>query len=489
MIRVNNGVYRISDFQLFTIPSLVINSGESWAFVGHNGSGKSALAKALIGELLLQQGKQINQFKTIAYLSLEYLQKLMDKEWQYNNTDLYLDGEDNQGCKVVDLIQDSIVDAERCQFLAKQLGIVHLLNQHIKYLSTGEMRKVLLCRLLMPQPDLFVLDEPFDGLDALSRQQLANLLANSAKEGITIILMLNRFNDIPKFIQYLGILRNKELVEYGSKKMMLEHRIVKQSLNLELSSIRKLPVLEEDEMLKLADDIPRVVLNQGYVNYHDKVIINGLNWRVEAGQHWQIVGPNGAGKSTLLSLVTGDHPQGYCNDLTLFGRRRGSGETIWDIKRHIGYVSNQFHLDYRVSSSVRDVLISGYFDSIGIYTTFSDRQYTLANQWLERLNLLDKAEQPFSALSWGQQRLVLITRALVKNPTLLILDEPLQGLDQHSRDLIKDWIDFLIVEGNSQLLFVSHYVEDAPTCITHRLIFVPTEANGYQYKSEILAKC
>jgi molybdate transport system ATP-binding protein len=487
MIIVNNGIYRISDFQLFSIPSLTIKQGESWAFVGSNGSGKSSLAKALIGELMLQQGKQINQFKSIACLSLERLQKLMDKEWQYNNTDLYLDGEDNHGRRVIDIIQDSLVDVERCRSLANQFGIAHLLDRHFKYLSTGEMRKALLCRLFMSQSDLFVLDEPFDGLDALSRKQLTMVLANFAKKGMTIILILNRFSDIPQFIQHLGILSDKQLVKCGLKQSLLENKIVNPLLNLQSPSISQLPTSDE-KMVKLDDDVPRIILNQGYVHYNDKAIINGLNWRVEAGQHWQIIGPNGAGKSTLLSLVTGDHPQGYSNDLTLFGRKRGSGETIWDIKRHIGYVSNQLHLDYRVSSSVRDVLISGYVDSIGIYTTISDRQYTLANQWLKLLNLIDKAEQPFSALSWGQQRLLLITRALVKHPTLLILDEPLQGLDQNSRDLIRSWIDFVISEGNSQLLFVSHYMEDAPTCITHRLIFIPTEANNYQYKNEILAK-
>ncbi|VEC58153.1 Putative molybdenum transport ATP-binding protein modF [Klebsiella aerogenes] len=166
------------------------------------------------------------------------------------------------------------------------------------------------------------------------------------------------------------------------------------------------------------------------VSYNDRPVINHLSWTVNPGEHWQIVGPNGAGKSTLLSLVTGDHPQGYSNDLTLFGRRRGSGETIWDIKKHIGYVSSSLHLDYRVSTNVRNVILSGYFDSIGIYQAVSDKQHKLVQQWLDILGI-DKrtADAPFHSLSWGQQRLALIVRALVKHPTLLILDEPLQGLE------------------------------------------------------------
>ena len=232
----------------------------------------------------------------------------------------------------------------------------------------------------------------------------------------------------------------------------------------------------------LADLAPRIVLNDGVVSYNDRPVINHLSWTVNPGEHWQIVGPNGAGKSTLLSLVTGDHPQGYSNDLTLFGRRRGSGETIWDIKKHIGYVSSSLHLDYRVSTNVRNVILSGYFDSIGIYQAVSDKQHKLVQQWLDILGI-DKrtADAPFHSLSWGQQRLALIVRALVKHPTLLILDEPLQGLDPLNRQLVRRFVDVLIGEGATQLLFVSHHAEDAPDCITHRLAFVPS-GDGYTYQ-------
>ncbi|MCE9944141.1 ATP-binding cassette domain-containing protein, partial [Aeromonas rivipollensis] len=167
------------------------------------------------------------------------------------------------------------------------------------------------------------------------------------------------------------------------------------------------------------------------------------------------------GKSTLLALITGDHPQGYSNDLRLFGVRRGSGESIWEIKRHIGLVSPALHLDYRVHCSVQTVILSGFYDSIGLYTRPGDRQLALANQWLALLGLKDQGALPFHALSFGQQRLVLIARALVKHPPLLILDEPLQGLDPLNRHLVREMVVRLIGEG-TQLLFVSHHPEDAP---------------------------
>ena len=487
MLQIENTIYKISDFRVFTIESLTINAGDIVAFVGRNGSGKSVLAKALAGDQTVLSGKVINHFKSIAHISFEHLQKIIDDEWKRNNTDMLSDKEDDTGLTTAEIIQEHNQNQALCESLALQFGIADLLNRRFKYLSTGETRKTLICRTLMSKPELLILDEPFDGLDVASRANLAETLSQLSKQNITIVMILNRFNEIPPFVKYIGLLANCQLLKYGTKDTILNDVAVKQLTNLEHLSNFTLP--EPDEVsVPLPNDLDRIILNNGFVQYDGKAIINGLSWRVKANENWQIVGPNGAGKSTLLSLITGDHPQGYSNDLTLFGRKRGSGETIWDIKRHIGYVSSSFHLDYRVSLSVENVLISGYFDSIGVYQTASDKQLKLVKQWLQLLDLTQLAEKPFQSLSWGQQRLVLIARALVKHPTLLILDEPLQGLDYLNRELVKNWIDNLIDKGNTQLLFVSHHVEDAPKCITHRLTFVPNETVGYQYKIEGIKK-
>ena len=487
MLQIENTIYKISDFRVFTIESLMINAGDIVAFVGRNGSGKSILAKALAGDQTILSGKVINRFKSIAHISFEHLQKIIDDEWKRNNTDMLSDKEDDTGLTTAEIIQEYNQDQALCESLALQFGIADLLNRRFKYLSTGETRKTLICRTLMSKPELLILDEPFDGLDVASRANLAETLSQLSKQNITIVMVLNRFNEIPPFVKYIGLLANCQLLKYGTKDTILNDVAVKQLTNLEHLSNFTLP--EPDEVsVPLPNDLDRIILNNGFVQYDGKAIINGLSWRVKANENWQIIGPNGAGKSTLLSLITGDHPQGYSNDLTLFGHKRGSGETIWDIKRHVGYVSSSFHLDYRVSLSVENVLVSGYFDSIGVYQTASDKQLELVKQWLQLLDLTELAEKPFQSLSWGQQRLVLIARALVKHPTLLILDESLQGLDYLNRELVKNWIDNLIDKGNTQLLFVSHHVEDAPKCITHRLTFVPNETVGYQYKIEGIKK-
>ncbi|MCK6668174.1 molybdate ABC transporter ATP-binding protein ModF [Enterobacter asburiae] len=481
-LHISQGTFRLSDTRTLTIADLTLRAGESWAFVGTNGSGKSALARALAGELPLLKGECQGDFTRLTRLSFEQLQKLVSDEWQRNNTDLLSPGEEDTGRTTAEIIQDEVKDPARCQRLAERFGITALLNRRFKYLSTGETRKTLLCQALMSEPELLILDEPFDGLDVQSRAQLAALLESLNQQGYTLVLVLNRFDEIPDFIQHAGVLADCNLTETGEKTALLKQALIAQLAHSEQLDGITLPEPDAPSARHALDPHqPRIVLRDGMVSYDDRPILNRLSWTVNPGEHWQIIGPNGAGKSTLLSLITGDHPQGYSNDLTLFGRRRGSGETIWDIKKHIGYVSSSLHLDYRVSTTVRNAILSGYFDSIGIYQAVSDKQQKLAQQWLDILGMDNRvADAPFHSLSWGQQRLALIVRALVKHPTLLILDEPLQGLDPLNRQLIRRFVDVLISEGETQLLFVSHHAEDAPACITHRLEFVP-DGEGYRY--------
>ncbi len=481
-LHISQGTFHLSNTRHLTLNDLSIQAGESWAFVGANGSGKSSLAKALSGELPLAKGEADSPFSRPARLSLEQLQKLVSDEWQRNNTDMLSPDEDDTGRTTAQIIQADISHPERCEQLAALFGITTLLDRRFKYLSTGETRKTLLCQALMAQPDLLILDEPFDGLDVASRDNLAQVLAGLHQQDYTIVLVLNRFDDIPTFIGKVGVLAECTLTHVGPRETILAEALVAQLAHSESLQGVALPEPDEEQPKPA---LPLISLRDGVVSYDDKPILDHLSWEVQPGQHWQIVGPNGAGKSTLLSMVTGDHPQGYSNDLTLFGHRRGSGETLWDIKQHIGYVSSSLHLDYRVSSSVRNVILSGYFDSIGIYQAVSDRQRLLATQWLQLLGMSKAADAPFHSLSWGQQRLVLIARALVKHPALLILDEPLQGLDPINRQLVRRFVDVLIGEGKTQLLFVSHHAEDAPQCITHRLTFVP-EGISYRYQQEVL---
>ena len=481
-ITIQNGTFKLSDTQTLNIAELTINRGECWAFIGANGSGKSSLARVLSNELNALTGRVHNTFNTPARLSFEQLQKIINEEWQRNNTDLLSDDEDDTGYTAAEIIQFNHKDNELCLALAARFGIRDLLSRRFKYLSTGETRKVLLCQTLMNQPDLLVLDEPFDGLDVYSRNNLSELLCDLSEKGLTLVLVLNRFDELPDFVDHMGIVADCQLTLSGKRESVLANSLISQLQHSERIKQLSIPEMEDPTTTDpLTPEMPRIILKNGVVSYNDKPILHGLNWQVNAHEHWQIIGENGAGKSTLLSLITGDHPQGYSNDLTLFGHRRGSGETIWDIKRHIGYVSSSIHQEYRVATRVINVIISGFYDSIGLYQTPSDRQVQLAQQWLSLLGFpAQTAQLPFQSLSWGQQRLILIARALVKHPAMLILDEPLQGLDGLNRLLVLRFIDVMLKAGTTQLLFVSHHQEDAPSCITHRLTFVP-DGGKYHY--------
>lgn len=484
MLHWSEASLAITDNKALTIPELSISKGECWSFVGGNGSGKTALAKGLCNELPLNSG--IRQGIACALrLSFEQQQQLAEKEWQMRNTDIVADGEE-LGFSAEQLLFEGAANRAAGIALARQFGIESLLSRPYRYLSSGEGRKLLLARALLQQPELLVLDEPFDGLDQPSRLELMQLLENLHHQGQSLVVIVNRFEEIPAFATHLGLLSACHLTIAGNRSQILANQEISQLIKVEEQKVGQLPPSPETVTPQAENTAPLVIMRDVTVRYDEQIILNRINWCVSPGEHWQISGPNGAGKSTLLSLVTGDHPQGYSNDLTLFGRRRGSGESIWDIKQQIGYVTPALHLDYRVATTPLAVILSGYFDSIGLYTRPGDQLVALAYRWLELVGLREEANTPFHALSFGQQRLLLIARALVKHPRLLILDEPLQGLDPLNRHLVKSVVSLLLQQSTTQLLFVSHHREDAPEGLTHRLEFVPDGLGGYRYEQHRL---
>ena len=218
------------------------------------------------------------------------------------------------------------------------------------------------------------------------------------------------------------------------------------------------------------------------VSYDDKVILNNFDWTVRQGENWKILGPNGAGKSTLLSLISGDHLQAYANQIRVFGSPRGEGESIWELKQKIGTVTAELQVGYRQPSSALKVVLSGFFDSIGLYRHASGEQKAIASKWLQTLNLEYLAENDFLKLSYGQQRMILIARAMVKSPSLLILDEPCQGLDPHNRNQILKVIDLIGSGTPTQILFVTHSSEDHLNCLDYELRFLKQEDGSYEVR-------
>jgi molybdate transport system ATP-binding protein len=205
------------------------------------------------------------------------------------------------------------------------------------------------------------------------------------------------------------------------------------------------------------------------VAYGEAVILNGLSWSIRRGENWAVVGPNGSGKSTLLGLITGDNLQVYANEVYLFGKKRGEGESIWTIRQKIGVVSPELQLLYRKPASVREVVLSGFFDSIGLYRRPDMSHEKLADGWLNILDMKKEADCPFSHLSYGEKRLALIARAMVKSPELLILDEPCQGLDGTNRKRVLALMERIGEGTETNLIYVTHHEEELIPCIQHVL--------------------
>jgi molybdate transport system ATP-binding protein len=473
--------YKISKTRKLLIDHLDLPDHCCVTFIGSNGSGKTSLAKALCGELQLVSGQDPEKLPRLSRISFEQQISLMEDDYQYRNTDTASKNEE-KGFTARNVIGHA--NEEQLLAITDQLRITHLLDEPYRFLSSGEGRKVLIAKAVLSDAEGIILDAPFDGLDVGTRADLMRLIGKLRESGRLIILIVNRFDEIPEFADFLGLISDCELIKVGDHRSVMADLEFEQLRQREKMKNAKMPGIPKDCEREPLPDGPLVVMNDIVVRYGDRNVIDHLTMTVKRGEHWQIVGPNGAGKSTLLSLITGDNQQGYANDLWLFGRKRGSGETIWDIKKNIGYISPDFHLNYRVGCSVINVIISGYFDTIGLYDQPGDEKIALAKEWLKVLGLEGHDHDPFRALSFGQQRLVLIARALVKHPPLLVLDEPLQGLDNVSRLLVKKFVEYLMGQHDTQIMFISHHREDAPAGITNILEFVPREdkPGSFEYR-------
>jgi molybdate transport system ATP-binding protein len=372
-------------------------------------------------------------------------------------------------------------DEERFSEVVDQLGIQYLLQKGISSLSTGEMRKALIARALIKSPRLLILDEPFDGLDDRSRATLAESINRLMTGPMRVILVVHRLEEIVPNITHVLLVRDGQLFLQGPKDEVLTSQNISRlygfNLHLERTSkgyrvsygpekgdrIDTSAVYEE-----ALQDVPDVLIEMRdtTVRYNDFIVLDRLNWSMKRGENWAILGPNGSGKSTIVKLILGDNLQGYANQVMLFGKRKGSGETLWEIKRHIGAVSSELQVQYRKRMSAYDVIASGFYDSIGLYQYPTPKQKAIADGWIELLKIGDISNQPYHQLSYGQKRMILLARAMVKSPALLIMDEPCHGLDISNRRRILRIIE-MIGETPTHLLYITNHRDEILNCITH----------------------
>lgn len=469
---------RLSDLSVnfddrFTLEGInwTLEPSQHWVITGANGSGKSALAAVLAGLGDHCSGDVEGLPARVGLVSFEVQSALIAQELKKDDADIM--DVISEGTPVREMIFDYVADAVLAAELVDKFGLSHLLDRAFRKLSTGETRKLMLIRELSNKPDLLVLDEPFDGLDADTLAMLQMHLA-AIIDTTPMVLVLNRFDEMPAFITHVVYMEKQ-----GEDKGVLSFTVDRQNesafqelhqlLHLKTTELEVPPPDVSNALPALDPNQPLVKLNEVSIKYGDTVIVDKLNWCIEPGVHWQLSGPNGSGKTGILSLITGDHPQCYVNDIFVFGFQRGQGESIWQIKQFIGYVSSALQWEYRVSVSCRNVIISGFYDSIGMYTKASDSQKAIADAWLALLGMTDRADTPYNKLSFGDQRLLLIARAMVKHPPLLILDEPCLGLDEINRQLVLALVEKICQGHETTVLYVNHHAEDRIAGISHDL--------------------
>jgi len=434
-----------------------LEPGQVWAIMGCSGSGKSALAAALTGAGDITAGSVKGIVSNAGIVSLESQAALIERERRRDDSDIT--DKVSNGTPVREMLDEVSVDPQLLARLIRLLKLEVLLDRGFRKLSTGETRKLLLTRALCSRPEMLVIDAPFEGLDAQTVPLISEILQQISGQ-LPMLLVINRFDELPEFVSHIALLAKGHLSATIATNDKPAMELLSQLLHLRTTDIEIPDAIAAEAPPPLNPNEPLVNIRNASVRYTDNLVFKHLNWRIEAGQHWQLTGPNGSGKTCLLNLITGDHPQCYVNDIFVCGYQRGNGESIWDIKQHIGYVSSALQWDYRVSISCKNVIISGFYDSIGLYTRATDLQKEVAMSWLGILGFEDQSTRPFNQFSYGDQRLLLICRAMVKHPHLLILDEPCFGLDDMSRQLVLALIEKICAGSETTVIYVNHHAKD-----------------------------
>lgn len=482
-----------------------LRAGEIWAVTGPNGGGKSAFAAAIAGKLPVAPNEEagdddpgealFNVGGSAALVSFEEAAALIVRERANDDSD-YVEGGIDEGTTVRTFLGPDLADHPAVRLC----GVDPVLDRGLKRLSTGEMRRALLARALASEPAILILDEPFEGLDAAARITLESILDDLIAHGArgirggrptALILVVDRWERIPSGVDHVVELRDRTVAFCGPRSAYERLRLERAAEASDAESASAFDVgaaisAELDAAAPLAapptiagalsgDPAPLVEFRSVVVEWSGRRVIDHLDWTVRAGEHWLLRGPNGSGKTTILELITGDNTQVFRNDIRIFGAPRGSGESIWDLKARMGIVSYRLHVEYRFLEDTRaeDVLISGLHDSIGLYVQPGDAERLLAERWLALALLDEKAKTPFGDLSYGEQRALLVARAAIKEPPLVILDEPCHGLDEPHRRRVLELLETIAARGRSTLLHVTHDPTEALPCVRRILELRP----------------
>lgn len=457
--------------RLLNEANLAIKHGEQILLIGSSGCGKTSVLESLVGKVFANG--QVNVYSPNGEIStshdISYVSQFANFKDKTGLSDFYYQQRFNS--------YDSTTTVSVREYLASLINehnennfveLVDIFKFHtnldssLLFLSSGERKKLQLIQCLLKPTNLILLDNPYIGLDKDTVSKFNHYLAKLATNGTTFIIVSNYAN-CPEFISHIVAIDDVGQFNKIAKSDYIDEAICEDVIEIDGSLLTQNPAHNLHTIVKLTN------VNVGY---GEREILRNLNWEILAGDKWQLAGENGAGKSTLLSLINGDHPQAYANDIILFDKKRGSGETIWDIKRKIGYISPELHWNFDRSMSCLQVVLSGFFDTPGLYHRASDEQQSIALAWLNNLHLNEYITQKFAVVPAGIQRLCLLLRALVKNPPLFIFDEPCQGLDEEQSKMFMNLVDKLFADSQHTIIYVSHVNHEIPQCISQKFSLI-----------------
>jgi molybdate transport system ATP-binding protein len=483
LLSINKTTVRFLNTTLFTGLNFNINQGESWALIGESGSGKSALLQTIAGRFNITGGEidyhfwnnYTQFFNTNDIATPHKLIALVEPKHHFRNlsntTDFYYqqryNSSDSEDALTVADYLNTIPSFQGTntswtfEKVVSLLRLETLLNKQIIKLSNGETKRLMLAAALLKNPVLLMLDSPLTGLDVKTREEFNGIIEQIIASGINVI-MATSIHEIPSAITHIAVLSKGTII----------HESTRQDFKAELFEQDKTDTIDTDELGALLniDKNPiaytRIVkMDKVHIQYGDKVILDNVNWQINPGEHWALLGPNGAGKSTLLSLINGDNPQAYANNIILFDKKRGTGESIWDIKKKIGFVSPELHQYFPTDNSCLQVIESGYYDTLGLFRPSNKERAEIALRWMKALEIEKYARVLLKNIPASAQRLCLLARALIKNPALLIFDEPCQGMDDHQQLHFKNLVDTICNLGNVTLIYVTHYQHEIPNSV------------------------
>lgn len=437
------------------------------AIVGPNGGGKTTLGT------ILEKGRYAygnrlgfsDKIKKVKLLTFTDIHSFTGIDVQYYNQ--RMEATMNEFVPTVGELFGKKAQTDLWKSLVDTFSLKDILQKRINYLSSGELRKLLIINALTDHPDLLILDNPYIGLDSASRKEFDEAMVRLQKKGMSIVLLLCDFDDVPPYVDSLIPLDNCTISRPISGELNIKEYIERRNTSDAYPTFVPLP---EPRPLSYPDCDVVFSITDGKACYGDKTIFKDFNWTIKKGDCWALTGPNGSGKSLLLSMVCADNPQGYANKITLFDRKRGSGESIWEIKDAVGYVCPEMQLYFRSNDNVKEIIVQGLRNSLNRYHPSTPEERVLAETWMQILDISHLATKKFSELSSGEQRLVLVTRALIKQPDLLVLDEPLHGLDKNHKQRILRVITDLVQRNGLSLIFVTHYISELPQCITQEKV-------------------